>query len=252
MTPDPINTCSSNATSDWGGYCAELDRLLQSGRARRKTNVGFVIGAREHRLCGRNVTEGGVRRAPAPTTKQPIPFAAGQWTRYTVTRPNEAPSKLEYKVISTQGDAHWFEVEVGKAGKISVIQFLLVAKDRTDTGSFELREAKIRLPSGHVQVLKGLQLRATRKLIDQYLTSLRIPAFGSGPQQDAKVPAGTFKQCYVNEVDGTFFGIKTKSKTWNHPVVPISTMVRSIERTDGAEIVLEAFGLTGAKSALGS
>lgn len=227
------------------GCCnpAELIEKRMSGSSSAPVSTGSAVATSPTAESG---------EIPAPTTKQPMPFAAGQWTRYTVTRPNEAPSKLEYKVISTQGDAHWFEVEVGKTGKISVIQFLLVAKDRTEAKSFELREAKIRLPNGQVQVLKGMQLRATRKLIDQYLTSLRIPAFGTGPQEDAKVPAGTFKQCYVNEVGGTFFGIKTNSKTWNHPVVPISTMVRSIERTDGAEIVLEAFGLTGAKSALGS
>jgi hypothetical protein len=188
----------------------------------------------------------------APSTVTPMPFAAGQWTRYTVKRPKEEPSTLVFKVISTEGDAHWFEVEAGKPGEVAVIQFLLAAKDRTEARSFELREAKVKLPNGRVQVLRGAQLAATRKMLDQFLTRLRIPRFGTGPQEDATVPAGTFKQCYVNQVEGTFFGIKTKSKVWNHPVIPISTMVRSVDSADGAEVLLDSYGLAGAKSVLGS
>lgn len=188
----------------------------------------------------------------APSTVEPIPFAAGQWARYTVKRAKEPPSTLTFKVISSEGDAHWFEVEAGRPGQVSVIQFLLRAKDRTEARSFELRAAKVKLPTGQVQVLRGLQLRATRKILDQYLSRMRIPKFGTGPQEDTTVPAGTFEQCYVNHVEGTYFGVKTKSKIWNHPVVPISTMVRSTDSVDGAEVLLEAYGLTGAKSVMGS
>ena len=188
----------------------------------------------------------------APSTAVPLPFAAGQWTRYTIKRPKEAPSTLVFKVISTEGDAHWFEVEAGKPGQVAVIQFLLAAKDRTEASSFELREAKLKLPNGRVQVLRGAQLAATRKMLDQFLTRLRIPKFGTGPREDATVPAGTFKQCYVNQVEGTFFGVKTNAKVWNHPVVPISTMVRSVDSADGAEVLLDAYGSTGAESVMGS
>jgi hypothetical protein len=188
----------------------------------------------------------------APSTAVPLPFAAGQWARHTIKRPKEAPSTLVFKVISAEGDAHWFEVEAGKPGRVAVIQFLLAAKDRTEASSFELREAKLKLPNGKVQVLRGVQLAATRKMLDQFLAQMRIPKFGTGPREDATVPAGTFEQCHVNQVEGTFFGVKTDSKVWNHPVVPISTMVRSVDSADGAEVLLDAYGSTGAKSVMGS
>jgi hypothetical protein len=194
-----------------------------------------------------STTEVGTIAAPSTTT--PPAFAAGQWAKYSVTR-GETSSTLEYKVLSKEGDAFWFEVVNDHGGKSTVIQFLLAAADRTEPESYDLRAAKIGLPNGKVQVLRGAQLKMTRKMLDGFLARLRVPEFGKGPQEDAVVPAGKFRQCYVHEVSGTYFGMKTDSKVWNHPVVPISTLVRSIDRADGAVVVLEGYGMEGARSSM--
>ena len=189
---------------------------------------------------------------PPPATTIPPPFSVGQWATYAVTRSDGSSSSLELKVVGVQAGAHWFEAVTSTKGKPVVVQFLLAARDRRDARTFDLKEAKIRLPNGRVQVLRGVQLAMTRKMLDDMLAKLHIPTFEGAAQEDTTVPAGMFRKCYVNDVKGTYFGMKTDARVWNHPAVPISTMVRSQDRADGSVIVLEAYGTTGAKSAMGS
>lgn len=186
----------------------------------------------------------------APTTTKPPELAVGQWATYRVTDKAGKQSEARWAVVGEEEGALWLEVEMNSP-KTIVMQMLLKIADRTKPDSVDIRKVKMKIPGRGVQTLSGSMLKMTNKSYSGFAKGLEVPRFETMEQEDITVPAGTFKQAYVHTDSTELMGLTAKSKLWNHPAVPITTMVK-LESKDSSRQVweLKAYGMTGAKSKL--
>ena len=194
-----------------------------------------------------------VQAAPTPSPKaegaELLPLAVGQWTRHSVRRADGTSSEMSYKVVGTEGDAFWIEIESGAPGSGTVISLLITLKDRKDPASSDILAARMKLPGQEMREVRGDSLNSTKDAYKKNMAQMFVPGLAGMAQEDVTVPAGTFKGCYRRSEKTDVGDVHSETTLWTHPSVPITGLVRS-KAKDGTGLELIAFGLTGAKSSL--
>jgi hypothetical protein len=183
----------------------------------------------------------------APGSFEPMPFAAGQWTRHKLVDDKGQPSFMTYKVLSQEGDAFWMEIVTDQYTGRTMMKMLLAIPNRVDPNSIDIRAVAIKDKNGRVTNLDGPMLSLLRSTYQGALSTLVMNWQGL-PQEDAAVPAGTFAGCFRARTDSTWGPWHSANTSWSHAAVPLSGLVKSqgIDKPTSMELV--DFGLTGAAS----
>ena len=185
-------------------------------------------------------------RYPAPTTRAPMPLAAGQWTRIKRIDKDRRPSLLTYKVLGQEGDASWVEVVTEQYTGRTVLKMLVAFGDRTDVNKVEIRHVVLkqgdRAPLDYQQPLLGM-VQGTFKGVAKGL----VIRWEGLPQETKVVPAGTFTDAFKTDAEVSVYGFTSRGRTWSHSAVPIQGLVYA-ENDDGSTMDLLDFGMTGATS----
>jgi hypothetical protein len=199
--------------------------------------------------CPSNKSEDGAAGAsssPSQAAKTLIPLAVGQWTRHRVTREDGTQSTIRYQVVAKEGAAFWIEVASGD-GSGTVIQLLMQKKGAHDA---ELIAGRVRAPSGEMKESRGADFEKHKDGFRKAISGTLLPHMEGLPQKDISVPAGKFAGCYEEVRTTQVAEIKATNRTFVHPSVPITGLVLSETVGEKHKMELEAFGLTGAKSAM--
>lgn len=183
----------------------------------------------------------------APAGFQPLPFAAGQWTRHKLVDDKGQPSFMTYKVLAQEGDAFWLEVVTEAYSGRTIMKMLVAIPNRMDPSSIDLRAVSMKDKDGRVTNIDGPVLSMLRSSYQSTLSTLTISWEGL-PQEDAAVPAGTFAGCFRARTDATWGPWHSANTSWSHAAVPLSGLVKSqgVDKPTSMELV--DFGLTGATS----
>ena len=184
---------------------------------------------------------------PAPTGFQPMPLAAGQWTRHKLVDDKGQPSFLTYKILAQQGDGFWIEVVTETYTGRTIMKMLLAIPDRTDPKSIDIRAVAMKDRKGNVTNFEGPMLSLLRASYQPVVSTLVISWQGL-PQEDARVAAGTFTGCFRARTDARWGPWSSSNDSWSHAAVPLSGLVKSqgVDKPTSMELV--EFGLTGAAS----
>ncbi len=183
--------------------------------------------------------------AGARSGTQPMPFAVGQWSRFKTSRNGAPAGDLTYRITGKEGDAFWIRFEMhDPSGKLTEVEILIDFEGGRASKNFDVKQAKVKLPTGQTHSLSGPLLNAAMKGFSGQLAALAIDSLEGLPQEDVKVPAGEFKGCYYRDYDFKVMNIHSKGRVWNHTKVPINAMVKNESTTDGAKVLfeLEAYG----------
>jgi len=193
---------------------------------------------------------------PAPIRSEPRPFAVGQWTQHKVVDFRGEPKFLTSKIVAREGDALWFETVLeSEVGKL-ITKLLVFVGDRHDPSSIKVLAGRVRFRNDDVVEIPPSKLASYGSLFHV------VASWEGQAQQDAVVPAGTFRSCFKGKNVWERWVVGASSFAWSHPAVPISGLVRAepIEdpqpwyRERRSEIakwtVLVGFGETGATSEL--
>ena len=182
----------------------------------------------------------------ASNAKSLIPLAVGQWTKHRVTREDGSQSTIRYQVIGQESGAFWIEVASGD-GTGTVIQLLMKTGSAQDA---ELLAGRVRSPNGEIKESRGKEFEKHKDGFRKAISGTLLPKMAGLPQKDVTVPAGTFKGCYEDVRTTSVSQITAKNRTFVHPSVPITGLVKSETVGEKHKMELEAFGLTGAKSSM--
>ncbi len=180
---------------------------------------------------------------------EPLPFAVGQWAKYTSTRGGAPSGGVTYRVTGVEDTAYWIDMEIANPGHGAAnVSVLMDFKGKRTSKDFSVRKAKIKLPTGQVHTLSGVMLDAALKGFSAQLANLAVDSFEGLPKEDVKVPAGDFSGCYYRDFDFKVMNIHSKGRVWNHSKVPISAMIKNESTTNGEKVlfVLEAYGTEAA------
>ena len=187
---------------------------------------------------------------PAPTSATFMPHAVGQWIKHRLTDAQGHTSELTYSILSKEGNAFWVEMDnVAPGRKDTVFQFLLEIPDLQKPETLKIHRVKMKM-NGRVQELSGPMLSMIQQQYGAVVRQLAIPKIDTNAQATVQVPAGKFHGCYKQEGRTSVMGIEVDSVTYFHPSVPINAVVRMTSRRDKTEMVLLAYGTTGAQSRL--
>jgi hypothetical protein len=183
----------------------------------------------------------------APGGFEPMPFAAGQWTRHKLVDDKGQPSFMTYKVLTQEGDAFWLEIVTDSYTGRTMMKMLLAIPNRLDPNSIDIRAVAIKDKNGRVTNLDGPMLSLLRSTYQGALSTL-VMSWQGLPQEDAAVPAGTFAGCFRARTDASWGPWHSANTSWSHAAVPLSGLVKSqgIDKPTSMELV--DFGLTGAVS----
>ncbi len=188
----------------------------------------------------------GAPSAAAQGAKALIPLAVGQWTRHRVTREDGTQSTIRYQVVAKENDAFWVEVASGD-GSGTVIQLLMKKNSEHDA---ELIAGRVRAPSGEMKESRGADFEKHKDGFRKAISGTLLPKMQGLPQKDIEVPAGKFAGCYEEVRTTEVAEISATNRTFVHPSVPITGLVLSETVGEKHKMELEAFGMTGAKSAM--
>jgi len=189
---------------------------------------------------------------PAPTKFDVVPLAVGQWVQLLITTAGQPPAQTFVRIVGKEGDAFWYEIESNTPTGTTIVQFLMDEASRANFSKSAIKKMKMKMGLGPVQEFSGPTLAAVSAVTDSFASLIGKPNLDKAERADASVKAGEFKGCYVHEIDQTVMGIELKTKSWNHPAVPINGFVRSEGTANGVQTVTELYAmhLDGAKSAL--
>ncbi len=183
----------------------------------------------------------------APGGFDPMPFAAGQWTRHKLVDDKGQPSFMPYKVLAQEGDAFWVEIVTEQYTGRTMMKMLLAIPNRADPRSIDIRALSIKDKNGRVTNLDGPMLSLMCGSYQSALSTL-VMSWQGLPPEDAAVPAGTFAGCYRARTDATWGPWHTATASWSHTAVPVSGLVKSQGIDKPTSMQLVDFGLTGAVS----
>jgi hypothetical protein len=184
---------------------------------------------------------------PSPTVFAPKPLVEGQWTQHRLTNEKGEHSLITYKVVGSDAGAYWVEMaNEGYYGK-TVTKILVAIGDRSSPSTMDIRAVKTKDKNGKVTEIEGPMIQLMRSMWQGAINMLAISWQGL-PQEDAAVVAGSFAGCFKARTDASWGGWHSTSTTWMHPVVPISSMVRSVGIDKPTTMELVGFGETGATS----
>jgi hypothetical protein len=189
---------------------------------------------------------------PSPAAFELKPLAVGQWLRMVVKTTAQPPAQTFVRVVGKEGDAFWLEIEANTPTGTTVVQLLVDEGARKNFQKSAIKKLRIKQGLAPVEEFVGPAITAAASAVDTHAALLAQPSQEKAERADAAVPAGTFKGCYVHDVDAEANGAAGKTKTWSHPAVPIVGFVRSEGSAGGRAVVTELLEMhdEGAKSTL--
>ena len=104
---------------------------------------------------------------------EPMPFAAGQWTRHKLVDDKGQPSFMTYKVLAQEGDAFWLEIVTEAYTGRTMMKMLLAIPNRIDPNSIDIRAVAIKDKNGRVTNLDGPMLSLLRSSYQGALVDAR-------------------------------------------------------------------------------
>ena len=186
------------------------------------------------------------RTIAAPTLgTAPKAPAIGQWVRYGVSYREGGRSSVEYRVVDREGDSWWLEITDRRRERVRHVRMRV--RQRPD-GTKELLALAFKNGS-EVEDIPTRLLGNYAPMLGQWLdTMLRTEI--SGPQEDVTVAAGTFQGAFKGEQTMRFLQAEITADVWWHPEVPLTAMVRLVDRAEGGHrLELLGYGDEGAVSA---
>ena len=182
---------------------------------------------------------------PAPSTFQPLPLAAGQWSQYKMLDDKLQPSFLTYKVLGEEGGAFWIETLHESYYGRTAQKMLLAFGSRTDPTQVEIRAVVTLDKRGNINPMPPAMMPMLQSMFRGAVSALVINWAGM-PQESADVPAGRFDGCVRARSEAQWGPWKSTADSWHHPAVPLSGLVRSQGIDHPFTMELVAFGMSGA------
>jgi hypothetical protein len=193
----------------------------------------------------------GKTHAAAPWTK-PAPIAVGQWVMFGITDDDGDRMVMKQSIIEKDGDVVTLEMvtineddvimqqltvkglfEGVQRGNMDEVEILKVRMKTNDDEPIEVESFILKMAQGmYTKSFKG------------WVTQTSTVASG----EDVVVPAGTFKGTTVVTSEITATGESEETKSWVHPAVPMSGVVKSVYDDGDYTMVLLDYGTTGAKA----
>jgi hypothetical protein len=186
----------------------------------------------------------------APTSAEPMPIGVGQWARYKLMDTEGNPALVTYKVVGEDAGAYWLETVRETYQDKQVMLTLVDMGNRKDLDGVEVRALKQKIddnsPTEYPSALLGMMKALWKPMLENMVVD-----WNGKQQDDARVPAGVFNQCYQAYVTVSLLGSSETSHMWSHPAVPMSGTVRSQSVDSTSSMTLLEFGLEGAESEIG-
>lgn len=182
---------------------------------------------------------------PAPTTLEPLPLAAGQWSQYKMVDDKGQPSFLTYKVLGEEGGAYWIETLHESYFGRTAQKMLIAFASRLDPSQMDIRAVVTLDKRGNVNPMPPAMMPLLQSTFRSALAALVINWQGL-PQESVVVPAGRFEGCFRARSEAQWGPYRSTADSWRHPVVPVSGLVRSQGLDHPFTMELVAFGMTGA------
>ncbi len=127
---------------------------------------------------------------------------------------------LTAKIVGRERESFWFETVLeSDVGKLITKQLVFVG-DRGDPESIKILAERLRFRGGDIVEVPPSQLPSRRSLFHV------VASWQGQPQEDAVVPAGTFRSCFKGNSVWERWVVGPNSLVWSHPAVPISGLVR--------------------------
>ncbi|MRG90855.1 hypothetical protein [Polyangium spumosum] len=194
-----------------------------------------------------------VKEYPAPESFTLAPPAVGQWIRLSVEPKGEPPSQMIVRIVGKEDTAFWYEIESNTPSGTKVVQLLLEEGARKKLDKSAVRKLRVKAGDAPAQEYAGPTINTAGDVIEEYVGVLELPELDKAERADVKVHGGSFKGCFVQDVERAALGVTTKARTFRHPAVPITGFVKSEGTVAGKPVLKELLELheTGAKSAMG-
>lgn len=199
---------------------------------------------------GATQTGGASRRVPRPESTRLLDLQDGQWIRYRVSRSDGRSEIVTYKVVGREQDAHWLEVVTGVADAGTVLGLLIRPAMRSAPTDTALLAARIRMPNGLTKELRGKELEISRSGYLKVMSPLFVPGIEGATQQPQAVPAGTFEGCLRQQRRLTLGGLDGDATVWIHPAVPLTGLVKAVDKTQTMKAELLDYGTKGAVTSM--
>jgi hypothetical protein len=185
-----------------------------------------------------------------PRTAHLARLDVGQWTRHRVSSSGGRSDTLTFKVVDRQQQAYWIEIVTGAANAGTVLGLLVQPGLRSKLDDMTLLAARVKMPNGATKELRGRQLQISRSGYLKVLEPLVVPDLQGRPQQSQTVPSGSFEGCYRYQRPLSFGALDDEATVWVHPSVPITGLVKAVDKTHITKVELLDFGLSGAKTSM--
>jgi hypothetical protein len=182
---------------------------------------------------------------PPPSSFEPLPLAAGQWSQYKMTDDKGQPSFLTYKILGQEAGATWIEILHETYFGATTQKMLVAFGSRTDPSQVEVRAMITRDRNGRINEMPPAMMPLLQSTVRGVISSMVISWQGL-PQEPAVVPAGRFDGCFHARTSAQWAAWKSTADSWSHPSVPLSGVVRSQGVDHPFTMELVAFGMSGA------
>lgn len=181
---------------------------------------------------------------------KPLPWAVGQWVKLGTIEKGVRKSVMKLSVVGKAEGGFIFEMQVIDSQRENVMQYLMRGVEQAQkTGKpadIEIVWIKIRDEEGNIQKLDGPMMRMYRSMVPDMADSVRtVNTFTNGGT--VTVPAGTFYATNMVKSESRTLGFSSKSTGYFHSSVPINGLVKTSTENDETQVVLIAFGTSGAK-----
>lgn len=184
---------------------------------------------------------------PVPTVFAPKSLVPGQWTQHKMTTEKGEVSLMTYKIVGAEGDAYWVELANETYYGKTVTKLLLAVGDRMNPNTMEIRAVKMKDKDGKISQVDGPMIQLMKSMWQSSINMLAVSWQGL-PQEDVSVIAGNFAGCFKARTDASWGAWRSASTTWMHPLVPISSLVKSVGIDKPHTMELVGFGESGAVS----
>lgn len=181
---------------------------------------------------------------------KPMPFAVGQYVVHGNTN-GEDRSVVRTALVGREGGAWIMETSSLTPSGENIMQMAVTGMEKVhetlNPDDLDIKWIKMRDADGNVQTIDGPTLSIVKGTYSKALGGLVIKYDAQQGTASVRVPAGTFNGCTKADTKvETFFG-DYESEAFAHPSVPLSGMVRSVSKDNGAVTELLEFG-TNAKA----
>jgi hypothetical protein len=193
----------------------------------------------------------GKTHAAAPWTK-PVAMAVGQWVMFGITDDDGERMVMKQSIIEKDGDV--VTIEMVTINEDDVIMQQLTVKglfdgvQRGNVDDVEILKVRMKTNDDEPVEVESFILKMAQgmysKAFKGWVTETKTVATG----EDVTVPAGTFKGTTVVTSEMTATGESEETKSWVHPAVPMSGVVKSTYDGGDYTMVLLDYGMTGAKA----